>query len=67
MVHSQLRTYLQNNVLDALTALANKYQVALNVIARSDFHHEDIRIVKQVDSTIRAESKAAHPAGRKTR
>ena len=50
LVHSQLKTYMQENVLDTLTWMANKYQVALNVVASNEFHHEQVKIVKRVNS-----------------
>lgn len=51
MVHSQLKTYMQENILEALGWLANKYQVSLNIISCNDYHHEQIKIVKHVKST----------------
>lgn len=53
ITHSQLKTYMQENVLEALTWLANKYQVTINVIASNEFHHEQIKIVKQTKSSAR--------------
>ncbi len=47
VVHSQFRTYLQANVLDALKALSGKYQVALRIVPCDEFHHERIEIVKK--------------------
>ena len=52
MVHSQLKTYMQENVLEALAWLANKYQAALNVVASPDFHHEQFRIVSHLKSIV---------------
>ena len=52
MVHSQLKTYMQTNALETLAWLANKYQVALNVITCNEFHHEAIKIVKHVKPTV---------------
>lgn len=50
LVHSQLKTYMQQHVLETLTWMANKYQVALNVVANNEFHHERVKIIKRMDS-----------------
>lgn len=63
LVHSQLKTYMQQNVLEALTTLANKYQVALNVVASGDFHHEQVKIVKRWNSAPRENRERGRGSG----
>lgn len=50
MVHSQFKTYLQDNVLDALAAIAGRYGVGLNIIGCPEMHHEAIKFVKYLKS-----------------
>lgn len=69
MVHSQLKTYMQTHIIEALAWLANKYQVALNIIACNDFHHEHYKVVKQEKSVAQeggAEPAPARARGRRT-
>jgi Rne/Rng family ribonuclease len=51
LVHSEFKTYLQKERLDALAALAGRYHVTLNVVAKDEFHHEQMKIVTSLKST----------------
>ncbi|MEN6627294.1 MAG: Rne/Rng family ribonuclease [Candidatus Sumerlaeia bacterium] len=50
MVHSQFKTYLQENVLDALAGIAGRYGVGLNIIGCPEMHHEAIKFIKHLKS-----------------
>ena len=52
MVHSQFKTYLQQNVLDALGAIAGRYGVSIDILGCNDLHHEAMKIVKHYKTTI---------------
>jgi hypothetical protein len=51
LVHSQIRSYLQKEVLDDIRSISGQYKIALEFVARPDFHHEQFEIVRQVKST----------------
>lgn len=53
VVHSEFKTYLQKERLDALAGLAGKYGVTLKVTGRDDFHHEQMKIIKSGFSTVK--------------
>src|SRR5690606_7159731 len=61
MVHSQFKTYLQNNVLDALATLAGKYGVGINIVGCNEMHHESFKIIKRLNSgaDVKVEANAA--------
>lgn len=50
-VHCDLKTYLQDNVLEALTNIAQEYDIKLNIISKYDYHHERYDIVKHSKSS----------------
>ncbi len=50
MVHSEFKTYLQENVLDALATLAGRYSVGLNIIGCPEMHREAIKFIKHLKS-----------------
>jgi Rne/Rng family ribonuclease len=56
LVHSEFKTYLQKERLAALSGLAGKYGVALNVIGRDDFHHEQFKIVTSGNTVSNGDS-----------
>jgi Rne/Rng family ribonuclease len=54
VVHSNLKTYMQANVVETLGALAGKYGVALHIVALQNCHNEHIEIVTHAKSVIEA-------------
>lgn len=50
LVHSQIRSYLQKEVLDDIRKISGEYSIALEFLARPDFHHEQFEIVRPVKS-----------------
>ncbi len=50
-VHSQIKSYLEKEVLGDIKSIANRYKIRLNFVGRPDYHHEQFTIVKQVNST----------------
>ncbi len=52
MVHSEIKTYLHENVLEALGQIAGRYGVGLNIVGCNDFHHESIKFVKHMKSGV---------------
>lgn len=53
-VHSQLRTYLEKEVVGDLKSIAHRYGIGLNILSNSDYHHEQFSIVKHMKSTTQA-------------
>jgi Rne/Rng family ribonuclease len=58
LVHSELKGYLQRERLDTLAGLAGRYGVALNIVGREDFHHEQIKVVTDAKSDVNVQSYA---------
>lgn len=56
LVHSQIRSYLQKEVLDDIRKISGEYKIALEFLARPDFHHEQFEIVKPVKSSSNGNS-----------
>jgi hypothetical protein len=51
-VHSQFKTYLQNNVRESLGSLAGKYGVGINIVGCNELHHESFKVVKHSESML---------------
>lgn len=59
LVHSQIRSYLQKEVLDDIQRISGEYGIALEFVARPDFHHEQFEIVRPVKSSTNGNSGAS--------
>ena len=53
MVHSQLKTYLETELLSELEEIADQYKVKLRIAAGTDYHHEQFSIITQAKSVGR--------------
>jgi Ribonuclease G/E len=58
LVHPQFRSYLQKEVLDDIRSISGQYQIALEFLARPDYHHEQFEIVRQAKSISNGNSEA---------
>ncbi|MBI3736544.1 hypothetical protein HY256_08540 [Candidatus Sumerlaeota bacterium] len=50
LVHSEIRSYLEKEVLTDLKMISTRFKVKLNFIGRPDYHHEQFSFVTHVKS-----------------
>lgn len=58
LVHSQIRSYLQKEVLDDIRSISGRFKVGLEFVARPDFHHEQFEIIKLTKSMTNGSEEA---------
>lgn len=64
LVHSQIRSYLEEEAVSDIRGIAGQYSVALKFVSRPDYHHEQFDIITSVKSTKETKKKA--PTRRRT-
>lgn len=56
VVHSQMRTYLEKEVIEDIKGIVRRHKIKLNFVGRPDFHHEQFSLIKQVGPAIKPEA-----------